>query len=128
MPPSAKPTPKPELRSGRSPAQNQDTIPGSTTGLHDFLFREYAQYGRWISPDPAGVAPVDISNPQSWNRYAYVLNNPTGLCSLELFRCAAGGSEPEQYRGLHPDATDTGGHCRQIGIIDFISPILQECC
>ncbi len=56
--------------------QNQDTVPGSTTGLYDFLFREYAQYGRWISPDPAGLGAVDPTNPQSWNRYAYVLNNP----------------------------------------------------
>ncbi len=56
--------------------QNQDTIQGSTTGLYDFLFREYAQYGRWISPDPAGLGVVDSTNPQTWNRYAYVLNNP----------------------------------------------------
>jgi RHS repeat-associated protein len=32
--------------------------------------------GRWISPDPAGLSAVDPTNPQSWNRYAYVLNNP----------------------------------------------------
>jgi RHS repeat-associated protein len=32
--------------------------------------------GRWIQPDPAGLAAVDPSNPQSWNRYAYVGNNP----------------------------------------------------
>ena len=32
--------------------------------------------GRWLSPDPLGG---DISNPQSLNRYAYVLNNPTSL-------------------------------------------------
>ena len=30
--------------------------------------------GRWHSPTPG---PGDPSNPQSWNRYAYVLNNPT---------------------------------------------------
>ncbi len=59
--------------------QNQDTVPGSTTGLYDFLFREYAQYGRWISPDPAGLGAVDPTNPQSWNRYAYVLNSPINL-------------------------------------------------
>jgi RHS repeat-associated protein len=35
--------------------------------------------GRWMSPDPAGLVAVDPSNPQSWNRYAYVLNNPTTL-------------------------------------------------
>jgi len=31
---------------------------------------------RWISPDPAGLGAVDPSNPQTWNRYAYVGNNP----------------------------------------------------
>jgi hypothetical protein len=32
--------------------------------------------GRWHSPDPLGG---DITNPQSLNRYAYVMNNPTTL-------------------------------------------------
>jgi hypothetical protein len=32
--------------------------------------------GHWLSPDPLAG---DISNPQSLNRYAYVLNNPTTL-------------------------------------------------
>jgi hypothetical protein len=35
--------------------------------------------GRWLSPDPAGAAAVDLTNPQSLNRYAYVMNNPTTL-------------------------------------------------
>src|SRR5258705_7849672 len=29
-----------------------------------------------MTADPAGLAAVNPSNPQSWNRYAYVLNNP----------------------------------------------------
>ena len=29
-----------------------------------------------MTPDPAGLAAVDLSNPQSLNRYAYALNNP----------------------------------------------------
>src|SRR5581483_7478045 len=32
--------------------------------------------GRWMTPDPGGLAVVDPFNPQSWNRYAYVNNNP----------------------------------------------------
>jgi len=32
--------------------------------------------GRWLAPDPAGLAAVDLTNPQTWNRYAYVGNNP----------------------------------------------------
>jgi len=56
--------------------QNQDTV----TGYDDFLFREYSSVqGRWMSPDPAGLAAVRLASPQSWNRYAYVLNNPLGL-------------------------------------------------
>jgi RHS repeat-associated protein len=64
--------------------QNEDTVSGSLTnsspGLYDFPYREYdPAQGRWISPDPAGSAAVDPTNPQSWNRYAYVLNNPLSL-------------------------------------------------
>jgi RHS repeat-associated protein len=35
-----------------------------------------ANQGRWLSPDPADLGAVDFSNPQSWNRYAYVNNSP----------------------------------------------------
>jgi RHS repeat-associated protein len=53
--------------------QNQDT----TAGLYDFLYREYdPNQGRWASPDPAGLAAGNPAFPQSWNRYAYVMNNP----------------------------------------------------
>ncbi len=39
------------------------------------MFRSYGNaMGRWLSPDPLGG---DLSNPQSLNRYVYVLNNPT---------------------------------------------------
>lgn len=63
--------------------QNQDTV----SGVYDFPAREYgATSGRWPSPDPAGLAAVNPANPQSWNRYAYVQNDPLsstdplGLC------------------------------------------------
>jgi RHS repeat-associated protein len=66
--------------------QTQDTVPG-TTALYDFLYRQQsAAQGRWLVPDPAGLAAVDLTNPQTWNRYAYVANNPLsnvdalGLC------------------------------------------------
>jgi len=56
--------------------QTQDVIAG-TQGDYDFLFRQLsASQGRWLVPDPAGLAAVDITNPQTWNRYAYVANNP----------------------------------------------------
>jgi len=41
--------------------------------------------GRWLSPDPVAG---DITNPQSLNRYPYVLNNPTTLNDpLGLWSC-----------------------------------------
>jgi RHS repeat-associated protein len=55
--------------------QNQDTVGGD----YDFMYREYSTQGRWPSPDPAGLAAVNPMAPQSWNRYAYVLNNPLGF-------------------------------------------------
>jgi RHS repeat-associated protein len=61
--------------------------PDTISGTYDFLFRKYSPtQGRWISPDPAGLSAANISNPQSWNRYAYVLNNPLSLTDpLGLF-------------------------------------------
>ncbi len=53
--------------------QNQDLV----GDLYDFPAREYHPIqGRWIQPDPAGLGAVDYTNPQSWNRYGYVLGNP----------------------------------------------------
>jgi RHS repeat-associated protein len=52
---------------------------GTVANEYDFPAREYGIQGRWPSPDPAGIDAVDPSNPQSWNRYAYVLNNPLVL-------------------------------------------------
>jgi RHS repeat-associated protein len=79
---------------------NQDTVPN----LHDFPAREYGIQGRWPSPDPAGILAVDPTDPQTWNRYAYVRNNPlaitdpTGLCgeysSQGDASCGPSGDDP----------------------------------
>ncbi len=43
-------------------------------------FRDYnPTMGRWLMPDPAGRAAANPANPQSWNMYAYVGDNPTSL-------------------------------------------------
>ncbi|HEY2352929.1 MAG TPA: RHS repeat-associated core domain-containing protein [Candidatus Acidoferrum sp.] len=47
------------------------------TSLDHTWFRQYsASLGRWMTPDPAGLAAVNPTFPQSWNRYAYVSNSP----------------------------------------------------
>jgi hypothetical protein len=46
--------------------------------------------GRWSEPDPAGLAAVNPSVPQSWNRYAYVENEPLNLEDpVGLFTCGS---------------------------------------
>ncbi len=53
--------------------------PDTVGDLYDTWFRRYSsRQGRWLSPDPAGTAAVDIANPQSWNQYADVNNDPLG--------------------------------------------------
>ena len=60
--------------------QGQAVVNSGSYPLYDFLMREYHPvWGRWVSPDPAGLGAVNPANPQSWNRYAYVTNNPLAL-------------------------------------------------
>lgn len=67
----------------------------TSSGLYDFPAREYEWQGRWPSPDPAGMAAVDPTNPQSWNRYAYVGNNPLAYVDPSgMHLCAPNNSAP----------------------------------
>jgi RHS repeat-associated protein len=65
------------------------------------LYRRYVpRLGRWFTPDPLAG---DITNPQSFNRYAYVLSNPTTLTDpLGLGQCPPGTSPmgTGQCRGI----------------------------
>jgi len=67
--------------------------------------------GRFMSPDPAGNAVADPSNPQSWNMYAYVNNSPlifadpSGLCNPDDPSdptCNGGGGCEDSLEGCHP--------------------------
>jgi RHS repeat-associated protein len=116
----------------------------ASAGLYDTINRElHPNEGRWISPDPAGVGAVDPSNPQSWNRYAYVMNNPLssvdpdglwcvwedgthdedpGSGGIDSFDCAS--------QGGHWDAFDTiTGIFQQNGIVTQINSVFpgQNC-
>jgi len=47
------------------------------SGLDYFGARYYGSaMGRFLSPDPSGLAFANVANPQSLNLYAYVRNNP----------------------------------------------------
>jgi RHS repeat-associated protein len=74
---------------------------GGTTADLDYMHARYfsAQLGRFLSFDPVGGTEL---NPQTWNRYSYVLGNPLkyidpdGLAEIDF--CATSGSDEEQVR------------------------------
>jgi RHS repeat-associated protein len=104
--------------------QNSDT----TSTLYDFTFREHSpSQGRWLSPDPSGLAAVSLANPQSWNRYAYVLSNPLALVDplgLDCIYLHDDGTAPvvkegdcwdENDDGYYVDGTVTNGDAQVYG-------------
>jgi RHS repeat-associated protein len=47
------------------------------TGLDTYKFRSYnAELGRWMSPDPSSLHYATLANPQGFNLYSYVTNDP----------------------------------------------------
>ena len=74
------------------------------SGTEHAQFRNYASaQGRWLSPDPY-LGSHRLSNPQSFNRYAYALNNPMSFID-------PAGLEDEQGCGSDDDGCggDGGG-------------------
>jgi RHS repeat-associated protein len=70
----------------------------TATGLDYAMNRYYAsQWGRFLSPDPYMAnngGPGDPANPQSWNRYAYVQNDPINASDAKgLWLCYVGVGE-----------------------------------
>lgn len=61
---------------------------------------------RWISPDPAGVAATNPTNPQTLNRYAYVLNDPLSLTDPTGLFCEWTGENMPQFNLNSFDSPD----------------------
>jgi RHS repeat-associated protein len=102
------------------------TFTGQSSNLnsafYDFMYREMSgqQQGRWISPDPAGLAAVDITNPQSWNRYAYLTNNPLNQTDpVGLDHWASAGNCSLHYTTAMFMGDD--GVLRENVLLDFVS-------
>lgn len=84
---------------------------------YDFLARKlHSAQGRWISPDPAGLSATDPANPQSWNRYAYVGNNPLALLDpTGLGADCPGGPQRNRSCDFHQPGDFRQGGCNADG-------------
>jgi RHS repeat-associated protein len=89
--------------------ENDDSMNNTTYYFPERQFR--SSQGRWLSPDPAGLGAVDPTNPQSWNRYAYVVNSPlllvdpAGMCPQGMQNPTA----PTCFIYQSTDPTASGG-------------------
>jgi RHS repeat-associated protein len=70
------------------------------SGNDYFGARYYASsMGRFVSPDPQGNSYADFSNPQSWNMYGYVLNNPLKFTDPTGMYCYYGDTDFSSEQG-----------------------------
>jgi RHS repeat-associated protein len=82
----------------------------SESGLDNFIARyNSSSLGRFMSPDPFNIAGdfVDSQDPQHWNMYSYVLNNPVNAVDPDGLDCVyVNGNSVDVQRG---DCTNAGG-------------------
>jgi RHS repeat-associated protein len=104
----------------QSASNNQFKFTGkerdSESGLDNFGARYDSSFlGRFMSPDPDGAGAIG-QDPQSWNAYAYVSNNPLNL------------TDPNGANVLVCQTVDTGGgtggaspatHCADVNDDDY---------
>jgi RHS repeat-associated protein len=77
--------------------------------------------GRFMSPDPSGLAYANPSNPQSLNLYAYVLNNPLTNIDPTGLDCTGTEATANQTSGL--SAWDANSADQQAGPPSCATPV-----
>jgi RHS repeat-associated protein len=87
----------------------------SESGLDNFGARHYASsMGRFMTPDPAGIAFSVLSAPQSWNLYSYVQNNPLKFTDPDGRECVwddgSFDSKDDASTGSYAQCSAAGGH------------------
>jgi RHS repeat-associated protein len=92
-----------------------DDIHDSETNLEHTWFRQLSgTQGRWTTPDPY-LGSMDLTNPQSLNRYAYVMNNPINLTDPSGLVCG-GGDYDDCFWNYLAGMFGGGGGCTVNGI------------
>ena len=106
--------------------QEQDTVSGNAaTGIYDFLFRKYdPAAGRWLSPDPSGWVASATADPQSFDRYSYVENQPMRAVDPNGLACiyvdASGAVSVSNFNGdaMMSNACTSNGGTYEDGYVD----------
>jgi RHS repeat-associated protein len=80
------------------------------TDQYNTLNRHYSPSGRWMSPDPGGEKVVYTDDPQTWNMYAYVRNNPTTFFDPTGLEC-----QNKSPGDCHPDSAEKANETAQAG-------------
>jgi len=71
----------------------------SKSGLDNFGARyDSSSIGRFMSPDPS-MDSARLRNPQSWNRYAYTIDNPLSYVDPDGELWIASGNNANPIRG-----------------------------
>jgi RHS repeat-associated protein len=88
------------------------------SGLDYFGARYYgSSMGRMMSPDPGWFEQADATNPQTWNQYAYVLNNPLTNTDPTGRSCQAGSVQNDDGTSSTVYSDDGDGEgCKAAGI------------
>ncbi len=94
--------------SQRFTGQERDT----ESGVDNFKARYTSgPQGRFQSPDPIGMFVASPANPQSWNLYAYVMNNPLKYIDPRGTNCVSGDGQvffDDDQGGLSCDQVFSG--------------------
>jgi RHS repeat-associated protein len=113
-----------------APATADDATPLHFTGKerdtesgNDYFGARYyaSSMGRFMSPDPAGPWAADVSDPQSWNFYAYARNNPLINIDPDGYDCVYlnnAGTDVDRDANGNPtgiDQNSNSGECGQNG-------------
>jgi RHS repeat-associated protein len=86
------------------------------SGNDYFGARYYASsMGRWMKPDPVGIFVADPSNPQSWNLYSYVLNNPLNSVDPDGLDCAWLSDDMSSIEEIDADSDTKPKDCTKSG-------------
>jgi RHS repeat-associated protein len=76
---------------------------------------------RWLTPDPLGKKAVKLDDPQTWNMYAYVRNNPTTLTDPTGLTIICRGDECKEYLADLAKATALALSMNKKGVVTIAS-------